>query len=641
MRLTARLLVFSLLLPAVAAADPMPRAGWIGLKAPNFYVIGDVGQRDLREVTRHLEQFREAIGIIFPKAILSTSTPTTVLVFKSHKNYEPVKPLYQGKIKKNIAGYFQPGRSLNYVTFTMEEGIEQLDIVYRRVRAPGGEQQHHRRAAVVQRRPRRVLPHVPDHRQRQARDARQGGRGPRAAAADHFIPLADLVKVDHKSPLYNESARQSIFYAESWALVHYLLLGEQQKYVSHAGSFVAALADGASFEDACQRQLGLTGDQLQQLLTRYIRGDMFPMQSARFTERIGKIDDLPVTPVSEAEVHATLGDVLLNMGRTADARVELDRAVALDAGYAPAHTSLGMVASRENREDDARKELEMAAGLPTATYVSQFEFANALAQSWANPAPGDGEKIEKALRRAIELNPSFPDAYEMLAWKLGQNEASLDEAMRLVNKALDLAPGREAYVFRKAVLLANKQDFTAARSLLTQIIRGGSDETVRANAQRELAQVDDFERRKAAFEANRTASTPRRRHRQLSRRDSRPAADRAGAPADAARREPGLRQAHRDSVRGDRRRGRRADARRGDPSRACHEVQPDRIDHVPQRPSRRCPVWRQGRRRPRAAYVHAGRQQHEFREGGCCGVRAARLHALTASSVGIADWRRQ
>jgi tetratricopeptide (TPR) repeat protein len=323
---------------------------------------------------------------------------------------------------------------------------------------------------------------------------------------DHFVPLADLVKVDHKSPLYNESARSSIFYAESWALVHYLLLGDQQKYVSHASSFVGALADGASFEDACQRQLGLTGDQLQQLLTRYIRGDVFPIQSVRFTERIGKIDDLPVTPVSEAEVHATLGDVLLNMGRTADARVELDRAVALDAGNAPAHTSLGLAASRENRTDDARKELEMAAGLPTATYVSQFEFAHAIAQSWENPRPGDGEKIDTALRRAIELNPSFSDAYEMLAWKLGQSEATLDEAMRMADKALDLAPGRESYVFRKAALLANKQDFTAARRLLEQIIRAGGDETVRANARLELAQVDDFERRKAAFEANRSTA---------------------------------------------------------------------------------------------------------------------------------------
>jgi hypothetical protein len=75
----------------------------------------------------------------------------------------------------------------------------------------------------------------------------------------------------------------------------------------------------------------------------------------------------------------------------------------------------------------------------------------------------------------------------------------------MVDKALDLAPGRDAYVFRKATLLANKQDFAGARALLTQIIRGGKDETVRADAERQLAQVDDFERRQAAYEANRAA----------------------------------------------------------------------------------------------------------------------------------------
>jgi tetratricopeptide (TPR) repeat protein len=508
MGLRARLFVLFTLLPAVALADPMPRAGWIGLKAPNFYVIGDVGQRDLREVTRRLEQFREAIGIIFPKAILSTSTPTTVVVFKTHKSFEPVKPLYEGKVRKNIAGYFQPARSLNYVTFTMEEGIEQLDIVY-----------HEYVHLVVNNNITNVPLWFNEGLAEYYRTFQITANGTLATLGkvdadhvlllrDHFIPLADLVKVDHKSPLYNETARSSIFYAESWALVHYLLLGEQQKYIAHAGNFVAALAGGASFENACQGQLGLTGDQLQQLLTRYIRGDMFPMQSARFTARIGKIDDLPVTPVSEAEVHATLGDVLLNMGRPADAHVELDRAVALDAGNARAHTSLGLVALRENRADAARKELELAAGLPGATYVSHFELANALAQWWANPAAGDGEKIDTSLRRAIELNPSSPDAYEMLAWKLGQNQATLDDAMRMVDKALELTPGRDAYVFRKATLLANKQDFPAARTLLVQIIRGGSDETVRGNAQRELARLEDFERQKAALDANRTSSVP-------------------------------------------------------------------------------------------------------------------------------------
>jgi tetratricopeptide (TPR) repeat protein len=505
MRAVARLLAVLLLVVSPAMADPMPRAGWIGLKAPNFYVIGDVGQRDLREVTRRLEQFREAIGIIFPKAILNTNTPTTVLVFKSHKSYEPVKPLYEGKVKKQVAGFFQPGRSLNYVTFTMEAGIEQLDIVY-----------HEYVHLIINNNITNVPLWFNEGLAEYYRTFQITANGKLATLGkvdadhvlllrDHFIPLSEVVKVDHKSPLYNEAARSSIFYAESWALVHYLLLGEQQKYVSRAGNFVAALADGASFEDACEKQLGLTGDQLQQQLTRYIRGDMFPMQSARFTDRIGKIDDLPIAPVSEAEVHATLGEVLLNMGRTADARGELDRAVALDAGNAAAHTSLALVSLRENRPDEAKKELEVAAGLPTATYVSHFEYANALAQSWANPAPGDSEKIEKSLRRSIELNPSFPDAYEMLSWKLGQDQATLDEALHMVDKALDLAPGREAYVFRKATLLANKQDFTGARVLLTQILRGSADETMRADAQRELAQVDDFERRKTAYEANRAA----------------------------------------------------------------------------------------------------------------------------------------
>ena len=37
-----------------------------------------------------------------------------------------------------------------------------------------------------------------------------------------MLPLRTLFEVDHKSPHYNESKKQSIFYAQSWALAHYL-----------------------------------------------------------------------------------------------------------------------------------------------------------------------------------------------------------------------------------------------------------------------------------------------------------------------------------------------------------------------------------------------------------------------------------
>ena len=44
------------------------------------------------------------------------------------------------------------------------------------------------------------------------------------ALRERFIPLTELLAVDHRSPLYNEGDRRNIFYAESWSLVPYLLL---------------------------------------------------------------------------------------------------------------------------------------------------------------------------------------------------------------------------------------------------------------------------------------------------------------------------------------------------------------------------------------------------------------------------------
>ena len=42
-----------------------------------------------------------------------------------------------------------------------------------------------------------------------------------------LIPLEVLFKVDHSSPYYNEQEKTSIFYAESWALTHYLMIGDK------------------------------------------------------------------------------------------------------------------------------------------------------------------------------------------------------------------------------------------------------------------------------------------------------------------------------------------------------------------------------------------------------------------------------
>ena len=46
----------------------------------------------------------------------------------------------------------------------------------------------------------------------------------RRLVGERLLPVAQLLAVDETSALYNEGERRSIFYAESWALTHYLLM---------------------------------------------------------------------------------------------------------------------------------------------------------------------------------------------------------------------------------------------------------------------------------------------------------------------------------------------------------------------------------------------------------------------------------
>ena len=41
-----------------------------------------------------------------------------------------------------------------------------------------------------------------------------------------LLPLATLFEINRTSPYYNEREKSSIFYAESWALIHYLTHGQ-------------------------------------------------------------------------------------------------------------------------------------------------------------------------------------------------------------------------------------------------------------------------------------------------------------------------------------------------------------------------------------------------------------------------------
>src|SRR4030095_7919057 len=94
---------------------------WNKVQTKNFTLIGNVSDGDMRKIGFKLEQFRETLSYILPKAKINTPIPTTVVLFKSDQSFRPFKPRYQGKIKENVGGYFLPGQHMNYIVLVADK----------------------------------------------------------------------------------------------------------------------------------------------------------------------------------------------------------------------------------------------------------------------------------------------------------------------------------------------------------------------------------------------------------------------------------------------------------------------------------------------------------------------------------------
>ena len=114
----------SLFLAAAIAFVPgsvLAKDQWLQVRSKNFFLIGNASEKDIRKAATKLEQFRETFRLVFGSINLNASIPTNVVVFKSDSSYKPFKPKRSdGKIDNFVAGYFQSGEDVNYITLSTE-----------------------------------------------------------------------------------------------------------------------------------------------------------------------------------------------------------------------------------------------------------------------------------------------------------------------------------------------------------------------------------------------------------------------------------------------------------------------------------------------------------------------------------------
>ena len=476
--------------PAGAARQTGPVA-WVSVRTRNFLVEGGGDEVELRGVAARLEEYRAAFARLLSGEHFDAGVPTTIVIFPDDATYAPFKPRLGGQVARGVAGYFQPGTDVNYITLARDSDLARDPstllheythlLVNNHFRgAPlwlkEGLAEFYSTARLSSDGRRLTLGEAPERR-------------PRELRRHELLPLPTLLALDQTAPTYADPAQRGLFYAQSWALVHYLSEARGGRGGALA-RFIDLLADGANTEAALREAFGLSVSELEAGLAAYVRRARYKGE----VEEFGRPLDFDAQPsartLSEAEVAARLGDLLLHTDREEEAEVYLTRAVGLDPKLAQARVSLGALRLRQNRASEAREHLRLAVEADPRNYLAHYFLADALNREGAADAeritPKEFEERTEAvrveLRRALELAPRFVESYKLLASVEMERSDRYDEAAVLLAGARALAPRRADLALLRAHALMLGGRFDEALALAEPYAAGKQEERLRAQA---------------------------------------------------------------------------------------------------------------------------------------------------------------
>ena len=480
----------------VTHANPQNRDPWRSVRTNNLFVIGNVDAEKLRQVATWLEFFHGAFGRLVSRSVIDSSVPTTVILFRDEASFEPFKPLYQGRTA-NVAGYFVPGDDVNYIAISLDssDGNPFSTAFHEYVHGHVNEN----------------IPGAPlwlNEGLAEFYGALQFSSGEavlgtplmhyiRYLRQQELLPLTSLFSINTSSEHYNESEKTGVFYGQSWALVHFLMLGERGRQ-DQFKRFLSLISRGDSSAKAIEDTYGVTLPVLEQEFRAYVRRGEFPSQ------RIASMDNpqayaaytaMQRSSLSESEANQYLGDLLLHIGRPNDAERFFKHAVALDPNLAPANAALGQLYVQQRRYADAKKYLEKAVSTPQ-NYMTHYLYAYVLSREGVGAngrikeySPATAALMREHFLRAIKLKPNYAPAYYYLALVNLVTGERLDEALEMAQRARQLEPSQTANSLLIAQIYQRRSDNASARRILDQLVRD-SNKSVREEATALLESMD-------------------------------------------------------------------------------------------------------------------------------------------------------
>jgi tetratricopeptide (TPR) repeat protein len=488
------LLLWTAAAPALALPSQLPsrKDSWIELRTADFTLYSDAGEGRTRAVGEDLERLHDALAQLSPGLLLASPFPTYVYVFKDAAAFQPYQKTYGGQ-PVNAGGYFLGRQLAGYIAINASlRGGDPHAIVY------------HEYIHSVLRNHFASLPlwlneglaEYYSTFQASGDEARIG-----LPVSDHvawlrdnaLIPLATLFAVEECSPEYNESSRRGGFYAESWALVHYLISGSPERRrqtleylrLAQAGTpperlFAEAFGTGPAPLAGLENELRL-----------YIRKYLFAF--TRVPLRPAASGPAQVRALAGPDLLFRLGDLLANLGddHAAAAAESFHAALAVQPDHAPALAGLGQLEARAGNADAAHADYEKAAHLAPDDFAVQYLYADDLL---ASPTAESLLQARAALGRVVALRPDFGEAWASLGYTYQSEENLTPAAVQALETAHKLLPARMDVAHNLAVAYARTGQPQQAGELIDHVLVPGGASPEEVESARE-AVIDEEQQR--------------------------------------------------------------------------------------------------------------------------------------------------
>ncbi|MEJ2582166.1 MAG: DUF1570 domain-containing protein, partial [Acidobacteriota bacterium] len=378
---------------AAASSLPKPGDSWIEVRTANFRFFSNAGRQPTRRIGVDLEELRAVLSQMTDYD-LQSPVQTYIYVFKGKRSFLPFKILYDGR-PADVSGYFFANDEANFIAINADAPDDSALI-------------YHEYVHYVANNNLWYLPvwfseglaefyesfHVSGNR---VTIGLPIARHLILLRNSTLIPLDQLFAVDRRSELYNETDRKNVFYAQSWALVHYLLLGSEQRR-HQVGTYLKSVRNGAPSDEAFAEAFSSDYETLMRELRAYLRSLRLP--SIELRAKIDLDKNLEIRKMSQTETLHRLGELLASqIPDRPDRRAYFEAALELDPDYGPVLSSLAIEAEKSADWEAARDLHRRAFAASPDEALVAFRWGDFLSRR------GDGfEHAVNVLTRSTELD---------------------------------------------------------------------------------------------------------------------------------------------------------------------------------------------------------------------------------------------